>query len=486
MAIDTVKRLAVNTVSSLVYQISTPVSSFVLVLFIAKYMRAEGLGQFSSGLSLLLVFQCIASLGFPYLITREVSRCRSLAWKMIVNSSVIGSVLSLGAVLCMCVAIHLLTDDAETIRATYVLSFALLPITLGTICESICRAYERIDYIAASWVIGNLFRVGLGVYVLMSGYGIYHLNLVVTASYVVIMFCDMYFVYQSVPRDATAIGNLDWDFCKWIVWSSPVFTLILLAAALRANMDTLLLTKFMKEADVGIYSAGNKLVNIFRLGASSYVMALQPVIFRLSESEKERFERVAVESIRYLFIMIIPIIVFVMFLSDNIVLFIFKKEFLPTASVLSILIWMVLLYGLNQIYANIIISNNDQTINLLGNIASASTCILLNVLMIPRFGYIGSAIASLISYTVILLIQDFVVQRRYFPIHYGKLLWKPVLSSVIMGGILYLCKTLSLLLLVPIAAVGFLFPLLALKTFSQEDVDIFKRLLPFSKNKVCT
>lgn len=483
---NTARRLAGNTVASLIHQISTPISSFLLVYFIAKYMGPSGLGQFSTGLALFFIFQCVSCLGFPYLITREVSQKRDFAWKLTVNSSIIGLFFSLFAAFIMCLIIRSVTDDAEVVQATYILSIALIPFTLTTIFESVCRGYERLDYAAIALVAGNALKVALGLFVLFKGYGIYHLYIAITIGYFIVLLFNIYFLFKCIPASNRLSYSPDFYVCKWIAKSTPVLALILITGGIRLNFDIILLTKLMSPWDVGIYSAGSKLANMFRLGTSSYIMALQPVIFRLSVSKREVFQKTCIDSIRYLFIFILPIVVFVILLSEKLVLFIFKQEFLPSAIVFRILIVMVLLFGMNQIFANVLISKNDQKVNLIANVVSAFISILLNILMVPKFGYIGAGIAAVLSYTIIFAIQHHAVKHKYFNIDYFNLLKKPFLASIIMGIALYIFKNLPLIALVAFSPIFYVAVLIVLKTFTDEDIDFFRKIWFGKKNKSVT
>jgi O-antigen/teichoic acid export membrane protein len=439
-------------------------------------MGAAGLGQFASVFAFMFIFQSIASLGFPYLITREVAIDKTKAWDFLLNSSVLGLFFSLGTGIIMCITIRLVTDDEELARAGYMLSIALIPNTLSTICQAICRAFEKFEYIAYASIVGNAVRVTLGLIVLFNGYGLYYLIVVVTGSYFVVFLMSSYFVHKCIPEAQRSGYKPNLALCKWIIVSSPVFALILISSDIRLNIDTLVLTNLMGSWDVGIYNAGNKLTNLFRLGASSYILALQPIIFKLSESSKEKFQRACTESIRYLFILILPVITFVMMSSEKIILLIFKEEFLPSADVLRILIWMLLLYGMNQIYANVLISNNDQKVNLLANLVSTAVSVVLNIAMIPKFGYIGAGVASIVSYALILFIQHYAVRKKYFKINYLGLLKKPLLASIVMGASLVVCRNASLYVSAPVSLISFVAALFAFKTFTQEDIDRFSKL----------
>jgi O-antigen/teichoic acid export membrane protein len=83
--------------------------------------------------------------------------------------------------------------------------------------------------------------------------------------------------------------------------------------------------------------------------------------------------------------------------------------------------------------------------------------ILLDILLIPKFGIEGSAVATLISQ---ILTNIFVWQAMYKtnPFNFTAKLIKPFIASVVMGLIVYLLGTtgLSVLLLIPIGAVIYL------------------------------
>ena len=62
-----IKRLFYNTGSSFLNRILNPLTSFILVLLIARKLGVQQLGQYSTVLAMLFIFESIASLGFSLL-----------------------------------------------------------------------------------------------------------------------------------------------------------------------------------------------------------------------------------------------------------------------------------------------------------------------------------------------------------------------------------------------------------------------------------
>ena len=189
---NSVRKIVKNSGASLLTQVSTPATSFVLVFIIAKFEGVYGLGIFSSALAILYIFQAVASLGFQHLITREVAQDKAKASKFLVNASLLGCVFSILMAGVMCFVVNLITNNVELIRAVYLLSISLVPYTLGLVSQSISRGFEKLEHITIAVVTGNALKCIIGGFVLFQGYGFINLMFVVSGSHFIIFFISLY------------------------------------------------------------------------------------------------------------------------------------------------------------------------------------------------------------------------------------------------------------------------------------------------------
>ena len=470
---NTVKRLVKNTGAVLLAEVAAPASSLILVLFVARSLGASGLGQFSIAISLFFIFQTISSLGFSHLITREVARDRSKAGKYLINASFIGfffSALMAGA---MSLAGYLLDYPADIVLAIIILSFSLIPAALSLVCQSICRAFEKLEYVSIPAITGDLFKVFLGLVVLFKGYGLVELMVVILGSHLLILFISLYLVLRCIGKQPVSI---DFGFCKWIVTTTPTFAFIFVFATIYWNVDILMLSKLKGPTEVGFYSAGYKLMNVWKIIPLGYLMALQPLISRFFESSLEKFKIACTKSIQYLFIVMLPIAVGSTLLSDDLILLFFGQSFLASANVLSILIWTLVPYSINITIAHALIASNNQKVNLRSLLISMICNITLNLLLIPRLSFLGAAIATLISICIFLSLQYTFVSRSLFSLNFLQIVVKPVISAALMGAIILSFRQINLFLLIFVSASAYVLFLFSLKTFSQTDVQLFRKV----------
>ena len=468
-----VRKIVKNSGASLLTQVSNPISSFVLAFYIARYLGVSGLGEFSSALSQLYIFQAFASLGFTYLITREVSQDKSKANKYLVNASLIGFVFSLCLIPVMCIVVNLLTENADIRRAVYILSISLVPYSLALICESICRAFEKFEYITISQIISSSFKVFVGLILLFQGYKLEYLMLVILGSYIFNLCTSLYFALSCIPEKHFKV---DFGFCKWIVGATPVFAIIIILNAVRWNIDTLILTKMMSEKEVGFYGAAIRLMHMGKLGLSCYVVAIQPLIFKLYKSSKKGFAEICEESNRYLLILLIPIAFGTTVLSDRFVLLAFKSEFLPAGYALGIIIWVLIFSSENLIFANALVASDYQAINLYGNLLLMISNICLNLLLIPKLGFIGASIASVLSSMILFIFQYHYISKYLFKVNIFHQFKKPIMASTLMGVFILIFREINLFLIIFISIIIYFLGLLALKTFTQRDISLLRKL----------
>ena len=407
------------------------------------------------------------------LITRDVAQDNAKANKYFINGSFLAIIFSAVAAIIMCLSVNLVTNIYLVKQSAYILSTSLVFYTLAIVYQSICRAFEKLEYIAIPNIAANIIKLSLGIILLFQGYGLIALVIVILGSQIVNSILSLYFALRFI---SSPLEKIDFDFCIKTIRSLPVFTFIIIISTIRINIDVLFLTNLIGVKEAGFYSAAYKLVNVFKLGIGCYIMALRPTIFKTFISSLPTFKTLCTKSIRYLVIIVLPIIAGGMVLADRIIILVYKDSFLPSTYALYILIWILLFYSFNQVIANALIGGNYERKNLKANFIGLAVSIGLNLALIPRFGFIGAAIATSGSVLTVAIFQAYYIAKNLFKINIFGLILKPLISAILMSGILILCKNGNLVLIILFSAAIYLTILFGLKTFSKSDLEIIRNL----------
>jgi len=122
------------------------------------------------------------------------------------------------------------------------------------------------------------------------------------------------------------------------------------------------------------------------------------------------------------------------------------------------------------------VASNNQKIDLLVNGISLLGNVILNLVLIPKFGSAGAAFATLCSITLYMVLQfGFINIKNLFDIDFRKLLEKPIYSAGLMILAMWLTKDMQVTISVPLSLTVYGLALIALKTLSEKEKLFLKK-----------
>jgi len=252
--------------------------------------------------------------------------------------------------------------------------------------------------------------------------------------------------------------------------------------------DRYLIKYFMSVSDVGIYSVsyGIALVIIMIWTASTSIVFPDLCALYDSGNIKElerRFSRV----LKYGVAVTAAAVVGLAVLSVPILKIITSEEFIGSSGVLIVAAIGIFWYGIFMYFA--VLPNILKKVKVLNSlwISMASINIILNILLIPKFGIMGAAYSTLISF-LLGAIAIVLYSSSHFNIIFRKdWLMKIIISSVIMGYIVSLIPIFSLAVLVLVILIGALIygaTLFLLRFYDKSELLLFKEVFLIRNKKL--
>ena len=278
-------------------------------------------------------------------------------------------------------------------------------------------------------VWGKLYNPEVGV-----GY-VFYINL----------FCTS-FVTFFFAKELKGIGyGFDWNLCKRMLSYSWPILVLGIAGILNQTADKILFPKVYPGADanvqLGIYGAVVKIAMIMALITQAFRYAYEPFVFGNSR-EKDNKETYA-KGMKYFVIFTLLAFLCVMAYM-NVLRYIIKSDYWDGLKVVPIVMAAEMMMG---IYFNLSFwyKLTDKTI--WGAVFSGIGCAVLigiNVLLVPKYGYMACAWGGFAGYGVAMLLSYFVGQK-YYPIDYPikDMLVYTLLAAVLFVGITYSNKLLG-------------------------------------------
>ncbi len=256
------------------------------------------------------------------------------------------------------------------------------------------------------------------------------------------------------------------------------------SSSIYLTLDKIMVGRIAGESYVGYYSMSSRLIRIAMGVAVALATAITPRLAYYYQNEKEEYFKLLKKSTNFILMLTFPMFIAILIMSENIILLVFGKEFLPAIPTLKILSLILVIVP----FANIL---GLQVLNVTGNAKKYTVSIfsaaiinaLLNSTLIYKFKHNGAAVASVIAELIGILIQAYFVNKCFeLKNIFERKIIKYFYSSLIMGLLVYLIGTLKFdfkLTIVIQIAIGITIYFLSLIMFREriilETVEKLKR-----------
>ncbi|UMB53096.1 polysaccharide biosynthesis C-terminal domain-containing protein [Lutibacter sp. A64] len=190
-----------------------------------------------------------------------------------------------------------------------------------------------------------------------------------------------------------------------------------LAYVTNENLDKLLLGDMIGEQQMGIYAACYKLGVFMTLFIMAFRLGAEPFFFNHSE-EKNATQTYAKILNWFIIAGAFFMIFIVAFIDIFASILLGSDEYFEALMIVPIILLANLLLG---VYHNLAIwyKLTDKTrFGMYFSIIGAIITIVLNVIMIPKIGFMASAWATLTAYGVMMLLSYF-IGKKYYPVPYN-------------------------------------------------------------------
>lgn len=471
---NTVQRIAKNTVALLTALVVNAILGLVLSISIARSLGDVAFGKYSFALAFVTIFAIFSDLGYNTLLIREVARDKSQASKYlnnIMSMRVLSSFLILALIV---VVVNVMSYPTDTKNAVYFFGIYTLIMSISGVFKVTFRAFEKMEYEAIIEIIGNIFRVSFGLFILFLGYGIIELSLIFIFSGILdclfsFLICRKIFIKPKI--------ELNLNFLKSTIKIALPLSMLSIFGFIYVHIDTVMLSTMKGDAVVGWYNAAYNLVLGFKPIPQLFMNALFPLISSYFVLSNDSLRIAYEKAFKYLFILGLPLSVGITLLADRIILLLYGEQFYPSIIALQVLAWDALLIFLYTCSAFILVSINKH--NKMAFIAgfAALINIILNLFLIPSFSYIGSAIATIATECFLFTSYIYLNSIYSYKIPILKITLRPIGASSLMGLFLYQFGSINLILEISVAVIIYFVSLYLLGGFSDDDIFLFKKLI---------
>lgn len=393
--------LTYNGIMNLIYTGSRVFFPLFTAPYLARVLGAESTGRVDFVISVANYFVLIASLGIPTYGIRVCAEAGndktklSQAVKELITINLTATFISIALYsICVFKIPHLSSEYSLAVLGVFLITFR-------TFCiDWFYQGIEQYSYITVRTLVIRCLMVA---FIFLS-----------------IHSSEDYFIYgiSCVIMDTGAsICNL-WNLRKHVNLKKvkkiqirkhlkPIFIFFLSSIAINIynQIDMTMIGWIKNAAETGFYEYGIKPVKVIwtvLIGLTSVVMPR--IVSCIEQKREDEEEKIRKKTIQGIFLLAVPITIFLFSISKQLILFLFGSSYLISVYVFKVFVFAIIPVALSNYFANIILLPHGKekqrawSVNI-GLIVD----IILNAMLIPAYGAIGAAVATLCTEIIVCL-----------------------------------------------------------------------------------
>ncbi len=392
------RRIALNALTIVTGRGLSLLLSAVAGLILARYLGTRLLGEYGAIYAYLTIYSWVASFGIEWVMAGEISRRRDEGASILMTGVVAGVAMATVAAV---VALAVAPLAGYTGQIRWLLPFAavdaliLTPMRLaGTVFQVDLRQWYSSGINAARqflWIgavaLLALFRAPLSAVILARlGCSVVEVALLWGTALRLGMLRGPWKLLTDEIKGYLAVGLP-------IAFST-------LAVSLYHRIDQVMLFKMVGGARLGPYVVAVNMTELFTTLPVALMAPMFPLLARAWREDVTRFHRYISSSFRLLMTAAFLLCPLVVLLARPLVLLLYGEKFAASGPLLAVLIWSEAAVFFEIVITNTIVARGLQRYLPLATAIGAIVNIALNVVWIPRYGAMGSAWATNVSYVI--------------------------------------------------------------------------------------
>lgn len=223
---------------------------------------------------------------------------------------------------------------------------------------------------------------------------------------------------SRVNKDYLQFTKVQWVDISPLLWFASLAFATNFIQFLSYKMDIWFVHHFHGEAETGIYALAVSLAQMLWLLPS----AVQSVIYTYISSQNDKALSIekTISTTKQIAVYAIVAGIAGGLLSVYLVPYLFGFEFNESAKIIQILLIGIIPFCLSMPISAYFAATHKVTINLHSAIIGFVICLLADIILIPTYGILGAAIASVLSYisTLLYLLIRFKLESKGHPKYY--------------------------------------------------------------------
>lgn len=372
--------------------------SLLTTIFIARTLGPGNFGQLSYAISFVGIFSFIASLGIDNVLYRELIKYPDKRKEFLGSAFIIRLCAGTTTAISIVLSAILFSQDDVSMVLIFILSATFIFNSINIINYEF-QARVKSKYPSIILLTVTLTLNILKVLVIFFDKGVIFLTLVLLLE--PILYGTLYWIFYE-----SKLGErvLDWKFDKriaitllkdsWPLIFSAAFALI------YSRIDQVFIKHMIDVQAVGIYDSAVRIAEVWYFIPSIIITSLFPAIVNAKIASEKIYHSRLIRLGLLLILLSSGAAILTTIFAPFIIKILYGAAFMNGVIILQVYVWSGIAIALGNLVNNYLITENYRRILFLVYLIPTISNVVLNLIWIPQYGLVGSAYATLVSYSL--------------------------------------------------------------------------------------
>ncbi len=438
-----------NTAIHAIGKVISTAIGLIVVGMIARYLKPEGFGEYSTVAAYLQIFGIILDMGLYVLALREISKPEADTAKIFSSFFTLRLVSAVLILIPAPFIVYLFPYSANVKIGVAITAISYLGIASTQMLTMFFQYKMAMTKVVIAETAGRIVLLISALIGISLDAGLRGMLAAVTIGSLVNAGTAFFFLKRQIPFRL----NFDFTYWKYILKETWPIGLSIFFNLIYYKMDTVILSLSWPAETVGLYGAPYKVLEVLITFPAMFAGLITPYFVKTyAEKNYERFEKLLSRAVEVMAMIAIPMAVGTLFLGKEIMILVGGSEFAESGNILKILMFAAAAIFIGNLFANTVVAIGKQKKMLWVYVAVALVSLGLYLYFIPRYSYWAASILTVVSETIVMCLGIYIVLSTTKAHIELSGIFKIIISAAVMGLFLHLVK-LPLILALPTGAI---------------------------------
>jgi len=370
--------------------------NFLITIYLVRYLGPLKFGLLSYAISYFGILSSFASLGLDSILVRELVVDADKENQLLATSFYLRLIASVATIFLVLMTLLATSEDISTSLLIIIISSSVIFQSFNVI-DYYFQAKVQSKFVVYSQLFSLIISAIIKVFLIYYKANLIYFAIAITIESLLLSL-GLYFIFKKENLNKLK-WQFDYDIAKKLLKDSFPLILSGIVIAIYMKIDQIMIKNMLAANELGFYASAVKICESFYFIPMAVANSVFPAIISARTRSKKLYKLRLQQLYDLMSWISIGIAIVITLFASQIVILLYGEKFISASPVLQIYIWSAVATFLGVASSQFLVAENLTKISFYRTLIGMIINVILNFILIPRVGIIGSAIATLISYS---------------------------------------------------------------------------------------